>query len=295
MILVTFRSGSELRLGVKTTQGIIDVAAASEALGADSAGLMSIEQVIDGGQQAMTALKEFIDRANEAAQADWILAEDQVSWGPCLSQPGKIICVGLNYKSHAEESQMALPTSPILFSKFNNSLAACGDEVPLPSNAVQYDYEAELVAVIGKQARDVSEADALDYVFGYCNGNDVSARELQFRSTQWLLGKSLDKFMPIGPYLVTADEIRDPQNLGIRCKLNGEMRQDSNTQHMIFSVAYLISYVSQYMTLEPGDLISTGTPEGVIFGMKEPVWLKPGDHVVVEIDHLGQLENSMVA
>ncbi|MDZ4763013.1 MAG: fumarylacetoacetate hydrolase family protein, partial [Chloroflexota bacterium] len=205
------------------------------------------------------------------------------------------ICVGLNYRRHAIETGAAIPTTPILFSKFNNALAAPGEVVPIPRTAEQTDYEAELVVVIGRRAKYVSEADALDHVLGYCNGNDVSARDLQLRTSQWLLGKTPDKFMPIGPYLMTADEAGDPANLRVRGWLNGEPRQDSNTADMIFSVAQVISYASQYMTLEPGDIITTGTPEGVILGMKDKVWLKPGDEYIVEIGNLGRLVNRMAA
>lgn len=156
------------------------------------------------------------------------------------------------------------------------------------------DYEAELCVVIGKRARYVSEADALDHVLGYCNANDLSERALQFASSQWLLGKTLDKFLPIGPYLVTADEVNDPQSLPVRGWLNGELRQNSHTSDMIFSVAQCISYASQFFTLEPGDIISTGTPEGVILGMKDKVWMKPGDVYEVEIGPLGRLRNQLV-
>ena len=157
------------------------------------------------------------------------------------------------------------------------------------------DYEVELAVVIGKEAKYVSEADALDYVLGYCNANDVSARELQMRTSQWLLGKTSDSFCPLGPYLVTADEVGDPQKLATRSWLNGELRQNSNTADMVFTVAQVVSYISQYMTLKPGDVILTGTPEGVILGMKEKVWMKAGDKVAVEVEKLGRLTNTLVA
>jgi 2-keto-4-pentenoate hydratase/2-oxohepta-3-ene-1,7-dioic acid hydratase in catechol pathway len=227
---------------------------------------------------------------------DYLIYSDpaSVTYGPCLDTPQKIICVGLNYKRHAQESGLETPATPVLFSKFNNSLAGYQEEIPLPTSAVQYDYEVELGVVIGKQARYVSEAEALDYVFGYCTVNDLSVRDLQFRTSQWLLGKTLDKFMPVGPYLVTADEVKDPQNLELTCWVNGQKRQHSNTSDMIFSVAQIISYISQYMTLCPGDLISTGTPEGVILGMTEKKWLKSGDVVTVEVSGLGRMTNLFV-
>ena len=163
-----------------------------------------------------------------------------------------------------------------------------------PANAEQYDYEAELAVVIGKRARNVSKRDALAHVFGYCNSNDLSARDLQMRTSQWLLGKTPDKFLPLGPCIVSADEVPNPQKLRIRCWVNGQQRQDSNSADMIFSIAHIISYASQYFTLEPGDVISTGTPEGVIFGMQQKQWLRPGDSVAVEVGDFGRLTNLMV-
>lgn len=215
---------------------------------------------------------------------------------PSVPNPGKIICVGLNYRKHAAESGMAEPEYPLLFSKFNNSIAGDGDLIPMAEDWLQVDYEAELVVVMGRTAKNITVEDALDYVLGYCNGNDLSERALQFRSGQWLLGKSLDDFMPIGKYLVTADDIPNPQDLRIRGWMNGELRQDSNTADMIFSVAEIISYASQFMTLQAGDIISTGTPEGVILGYApdEQQWMQAGDEYIVEIEGLGQLKNKMV-
>lgn len=293
MRLLTFQSTQGLRLGIKTEQGVIDVAAAHAALGESRQVADTIDALCTTGTAALPALSELVATAQQQTGAFWLLQEEDIQLGPCVSPSGKIICVGLNYRRHAAESGMAVPTSPVLFPKYNNTLAASGEVVPLPTNAVQYDYEAELAVVIGKRARDVSEDQALTYVLGYCNANDVSARDLQFRTNQWMLGKTLDKFLPIGPYLVTADEVGDPQNQAIRCWLNGELRQNSNTGDMVFSVAYLVSYLSQYMTLEPGDIIVTGTPEGVISGMKNPVWMKSGDETVVEVGELGRLRNVM--
>ncbi|MBN1284175.1 MAG: fumarylacetoacetate hydrolase family protein [Anaerolineae bacterium] len=285
MIFLTFQTPEGLRLGAKTEQGIVDLKAAAPGG--------------PGGffRQPMTAeAKERIAQAIEAAaRAGRFLDEAALTLGPCVPDPGKIICVGRNYKGHAEETGAPLPTSPILFSKFNNAIAAPGEPVPLPAGAEQFDYEVELAVVIGRRAKHVPETAALDYVFGYCNANDISARDLQFLTPQWLLGKTPDKFFPIGPYLFTADEIGDPQNLPVRCWLNGELRQNSNTAQMIFSVAHLVGYASQYMTLEPGDIISTGTPDGVILGRADKIWMKPGDEVTVEVGPLGKLTNKMVA
>lgn len=243
-----------------------------------------------GGLEAYQRLSATITANNQTAQFP-----DSVRLAPIVPNPGKIICVGLNYRRHAAETGAAEPKAPLLFSKFNNTIAAHEEAVPLSSDWQQVDYEAELGVVIGRTARYVSEADALDTVLGYFNANDISERALQFTSSQWLLGKTSDKFLPVGPYLVTADEAGDPQNMPVRGWLNGEMRQNSNTSDMIFSVAQVISYASQYFTLEPGDIISTGTPEGVILGMKEKTWLKAGDVYEVEIGNLGRLRNSFSA
>jgi 2-keto-4-pentenoate hydratase/2-oxohepta-3-ene-1,7-dioic acid hydratase in catechol pathway len=220
-------------------------------------------------------------------------SDETISFAPVVMRPEKIICVGLNYRSHVEETRDKLPDSPVLFSKYANSLAGSGDTIAIPNETRQLDYEGELGIVIGKKGNNIKESDALDYVFGYFIGNDVSARDLQFRTSQWLLGKTGDGFYPCGPFITTADEIKDPQKLNIRTKLNDEIRQDSNTSYMIFSCAYLISYISRFMTLCPGDIISTGTPEGVILGMPEDrrVWIKGGDRVTIEIEGIGKLEN----
>ena len=189
---------------------------------------------------------------------------------------------------------MPPPAEPVLFSKFNNSLAAHNEDIPLQADWGAVDYEAELGVVMGAEVRNVSVDEALDAVLGYCNMNDISERDLQMRSGQWLLGKTLDKFLPVGPIVVTADDIPDPQNLSIKGWMNGELRQDSNTADMIFSVAEVIAYASQVMTLSPGDIISSGTPEGVILGMTPRVWMQPGDEYAVEVDGLGRLVNRMV-
>lgn len=295
MYLLTFRDGDALRLGVRTGRGVIDVAAAQAALGAGtSQASESIEAVITGGAAATAALADLAARTN-AADGDWLRDEASLTLGPAVPHPGKILCVGLNYRKHAEESGAAIPTTPVLFSKFNNTIAAHGEDVPLSDAATEYDYEVELGFVMGKRAKNVSEADALGTVFGYTTANDVSARDLQMRTSQWLLGKSMDKFLPIGPYLVTADDVPDPQALQLRTWLNGELRQDSNTEDMIFSVAEIIAYASRHFTLEPGDVIVTGTPAGVILGLPVKNWMVPGDLVEVEVEGLGKLTNRMVA
>jgi 2,4-didehydro-3-deoxy-L-rhamnonate hydrolase len=208
-----------------------------------------------------------------------------------IGRPGKIVCVGLNYLDHAQEGGMELPKAPLLFAKWPNTLIGDGEPIVLPPEATEVDYEAELGVVIGTKAKRVSEADALEYVEGYICVNDVSARDLQFGDGQWTRGKSVDTFCPVGPRLVPREEIADPQQLGIRCIVNGEALQDSSTAQMIFSVAEIIAYVTRVITLEPGDLIATGTPAGVGVFRDPKVLLKDGDEVSVEIDGVGTLTN----
>ncbi len=208
-----------------------------------------------------------------------------------IPRPGKIVCVGLNYRDHAAESGQPVPDHPILFPKFANSVIGPGDPIVVPVDTEQPDYEAELGVVIGATATRVSEADALRRVAGYTCVNDVSARDLQFRSSQWMLGKAIDTFLPMGPWLVTADEIPDPQALRISCRLNGEQVQDSSTEQMVFGVAELIAFISRTLTLEPGDIIATGTPPGVGFARTPPRFLRDGDEVTIEIEGIGALTN----
>ena len=214
-----------------------------------------------------------------------------------VPDPRKIICIGLNYRDHAAESGVPVPTEPILFSKYPTTLIGHGGQIVLPSVSHEVDYEAELVVVIGRKGRHVSRERALEYVGGYAVGHDVSARDWQLNKPgkQWMAGKTFDTFAPVGPELVTPDEVPDPQNLGIRLRLNGQTMQDSSTSQLVFGVAELIAYLSQIFTLEPGDMIFTGTPPGVGMARKPPVWLKPGDQVEVEIDRLGTLRNTVIA
>jgi acylpyruvate hydrolase len=205
--------------------------------------------------------------------------------------PGKIICIGLNYRDHAEESGMAIPTSPVIFSKFSTCAIGPNQPIVIPEGSLQTDYEAELAFVIGRRAQNVNKDEALNYVLGYTNFNDVSARDFQFADGQWQRGKSCDTFAPMGETIVTTDEIPDPQDLSIKLHLNGETLQDSNTNQMIFGVAELVEFLSRFITLEPGDVVATGTPPGVGFARKPPVYLKDGDTVEVEIEGLGVLSN----
>jgi 2-keto-4-pentenoate hydratase/2-oxohepta-3-ene-1,7-dioic acid hydratase in catechol pathway len=208
-----------------------------------------------------------------------------------IDRPEKIVCVGLNYRDHAEEQGTELPEAPLLFAKWPNTLIGPGEPIVIPPITKQVDYEAELGVVIGRRVRGTSAENALDAVAGYLCLNDVSARDLQFSDGQWVRGKSLDTFCPVGPHFVSADDVQDPQALSIRALVNGEVLQDSNTSNMIFSVAEIVAHVSQAITLEPGDLIATGTPAGVGAFRDPPIWLEPGDEVTIEIESIGALTN----
>lgn len=295
MKLVTLQKDNRSSLGVKIDNGIIDI---QEALSSYPVPNVPTEvmDVIRGGTEVITVLEDYIHTLVVDSNSTYLIDEKEVSWGPSITNPGKIICVGLNYRKHADETNAPYPESPILFNKFNNTLTGHLADIKIPKLTEQLDYEVELGIVIGKKAKEVSIEEALDYVFGYCTANDLSARDLQFKTNQWLLGKSCDGFSPVGPYLVTSDEVGDPNNLHLTTTVNGEVRQDSNTSDMIFSCDEIVSYISQYMTLEPGDLILTGTPEGVALGMPEyeREYLKPGDQVTVEIEKLGALTNTFI-
>ncbi|MCG0239679.1 MAG: fumarylacetoacetate hydrolase family protein [Firmicutes bacterium] len=291
MRLVHFWREGRLLLGIRTDRGILDVAAARAALGIP--GPETLAEAMAQGVGSLAVLAEAAAARPELGPGIF-LDEADLRFGPCVPAPGKILCIGLNYRQHAAEAAMEVPAHPVVFGKYPNALAGHGEPIPIPPGVAQMDYEGELTLVIGRRARQVSREEALGYVFGYCIGNDISARDLQFRTSQWLLGKSCDGFAPIGPYLVTADEVPDPQALELRTYVNGELRQEAWTGAMIFDCAYLVHYLSQYMTLEPGDLIMTGTPAGVALGRPERPWLRPGDEVAVEITGLGRLCNRIV-
>jgi len=241
--------------------------------------------------------------AEACEQAGGLLADDgaasrpvtEVKLGPAIPDPAKILCVGLNYRAHAAESNVDVPTVPTVFAKFQNCLVGSGAGVVMPNCSDQIDYEGELAAVIGKRCKEVSEADALDYVAGYAAFNDVTARDMQHQVSQWTVGKSLDTFAPMGPGIVPAAAVGDPQALQLTTRVNGRVVQSETTAMMVFSVAQLIAFLSSAMTLEPGDVIATGTPSGVGQSMTPPVYLKAGDEVEVEIDRVGLLRNPVVA
>ncbi len=299
MILLNFKDAGKTRLGVKSGADVIDVAAVQAALGVPPGGTPApetLEALLAEGQPGFAALADLVRRAEaQSGERPWLRKEEALAFAPAVPAGGKIFLVGRNYRQHAAETGHTVTETPTLFGKFANSLAGHRAVVPLPATARKYDYEGELAVIIGRRAWHAAENEALSYVLGYCNAIDLSARDLQFLTSQWLIGKSLDKFLPLGPYIVTADEVGDPQDLQIRLWLNGELRQNARTSDMVFGVANLISYISQYIPLEPGDIISTGTPDGVIDGRADQVWLKPGDEVTVEVEKLGRLTSTLAA
>ncbi|MGE0043216.1 MAG: fumarylacetoacetate hydrolase family protein [Vicinamibacterales bacterium] len=294
LTLLTMRVDGADRLGVKTAKGVLDVPRAAGLLSMYAPATMDdLLQQEDG-----PSLQAVVDAALASpAAAGAFVPEDQVTHGPLVSRPEKIVCVGLNYRKHAEETGSPIPQYPVLFNKFNGALNRHRGTVKLPVDlATQFDYEVELVIVMGRHASAVSEADALSYVAGYATGNDFTARDLQNgRGGQWMVGKAIDQFAPIGPHLVTADQV-NPDALAIECRVNGETRQSSNTADLIFNTRQMVSYISQFFALKPGDIIFTGTPEGVILGMPKDkqVWLKPGDKIACSLEGLGELTFDLV-
>jgi 2-keto-4-pentenoate hydratase/2-oxohepta-3-ene-1,7-dioic acid hydratase in catechol pathway len=289
MRLVTYEKAGAWWSGVVIEDQLVDTARAlGDGEPADPAGV-NRRLLGEAGalERLQSAAQDVAGRGDAQPLADARL-------GPPIPDPEKFICLGLNYRDHAAEANMEAPPAPILFSKFRNSLTGPNDPIVLPGVSEKIDYEAELGVVIGPRTKDVSEAEALSRVAGYTIINDVSARDLQMQTGQWLAGKALDTFAPCGPALVTADEIPDPQRLAVRTRVNDEVVQDASTAEMIFTVAETIAFLSSLMTLEPGDLIATGTPAGVGFARKPPLWLKDGDVVEIEIEGLGALRNPVV-
>lgn len=288
MRLVTFEADGAWRAGIAVEDKVVDSLAAAKA-----ANLLVDDDTISNRK----VIQWTEDQRAQLEEAARMLAASGPSvdglLGPPIPDPDKIICLGLNYRRHAEEAGLPLPEVPSLFAKYRNSLTGPTSPIVLPGMSEQIDYEAELAVVIGKHCRNITSAQALEYVAGYMAFNDVSARDLQFRTGQWLAGKALDTFAPCGPALVI-NEIADPQSLEICTRLNGQTLQQANTNDMAFSVAETLAFISQLMTLEPGDVIATGTPEGVGFKRNPPVFLRHGDVVEVEIEGIGTLRNPVI-
>ena len=293
------KESEQQRLGILLGDVVCDVAELARAVqsagSSPAAWLLDINNTLDVIKRGPSAVKDIdsLLNLNPARGQTTAHALDSIEFLPAV-YPGKILAIGRNYAEHAAEGGADLPTAPLLFNKLTNSLSAHEAPIVLPTISEQVDYEAELAVIIGKAAKRVSEPDALDYVFGYSLINDVSARDLQYGDKQWTRGKGLDTFAPLGPFITTRDEIADVQALKIEGVLNGDVMQSSNTSKMIFQVAYLVSYLSQGITLEPGDVIASGTPDGVGVFRKPPVLLKPGDVFEVRIEKLGTLRNHVV-
>ncbi len=294
LTLLNIRRDGSYVLGVKTEKGILVVPDAAKQL--HMHGPWDIDELLQN--EDGPSLNALVDAALKSSSArSAFIKEERVEYGPIVVHPEKIVCVGLNYRKHAQEIGAQVPKAPVLFSKFNVALNRHNGTIKLPVEvAKKFDYEVELVMIIGKQARNVSEADALSCVAGYCTGNDFTARDLQYETGgQWLIGKTPDQFAPLGPYMVTADQI-NPDNLKLETRVNGETRQSSNTSDMIFNSKQMISYISRHITLRPGDIIFTGTPEGVIQGKPKDkqVWLKAGDKIACSLEKLGELKFDLV-
>lgn len=279
-------------VGIQLKNGILDLGQALKDF-PDEKIENDIMALIETGTDALVAyLKSLGDKTEK-----YLVGNDDVTYGPAVTRPRKIICVGLNYKKHADETKAPYPKTPIIFNKFDNALTGHEADVAVPRVTERLDYEVELGIVMGKTGKYISKADALDHVFGYVTANDLSARDIQKSSPQWMAGKTNDGFCPVGPYLVTRDEVQDPNQLQLTTKVNGVEYQNSNTSDMIFDCQTLIEYISSHMTLYPGDLILTGTPEGVILGrpMAERVYLQAGDVVTVEVENLGALTTHFIS
>jgi 2-keto-4-pentenoate hydratase/2-oxohepta-3-ene-1,7-dioic acid hydratase in catechol pathway len=292
MTLINMRMGNAYGLGVKTEHGILNVSAASRAL--KIAAPADMDDLLQNGRGALLTN---VVRSAANGPASLYMREETVQCAPVVTRPEKIIMIGFNYRRHAAETGTTPPKDPPLFNKYNNSLNHHGGTIRLPTAvATQFDYEVELVIVFGRECHNVSEADALNYVAGYSAGNDFSARDLQTLTSQFMIGKTCDGFAPVGPYLVTSDLIADPNNLRLETRVNGEQRQDWNTNDMIFNCRQLISFASKVMTIKPGDIFFTGTPQGVILG-KPPdkrVWLRGGDRIACSVEKLGELRFDLV-
>ena len=313
MKLVTFKVRDQERLGALENDVVVDLSLAHELYPSEllegssdipSSFPRKMIDFLELGQDAKKYASNLVEhvralsksRPREIEQRRMFLNVSDVRILPPVPCPQKIICLGLNYKDHAEEANVPLPKQPILFSKPSTAIAGPDDVIVYPKISTQVDYEVELAAVIGKRGRDIPESDALDYVSGYTVFNDISARDIQFADKQWFRGKSFDTFAPTGPCLVLSEQVPDPHRLRMKLRVNGELRQNSTTANMIFRVPHLVAFISSVMTLQPGDIIATGTPAGVgIYAKPEKKLLKPGDLIEAEIESLGVLRNKVVS
>ncbi|MCC5894434.1 MAG: fumarylacetoacetate hydrolase family protein [Alkalibacterium sp.] len=280
-------------LGVQTEDGIIAIQKLADHLNSNVP--VNMTDLLENTDKGIEQIEYVIKTAEDLrfSMDNYMLAETDFHYLPIVNHPEKIICVGMNYVDHVKSTGGEVPTNPVFFNKFSNALAAHNQTIPLPPIAQKVDYEAELVIIIGKRINSVCEKVAKEAIFGYTVGNDLSERTSQFQSSQWMIGKTFDYFAPVGPAIVTRDELKNVNHLSIQTRLNGHLVQDSSTSEMIFPVEKIVSQASQYMTLKPGDLIFTGTPSGVILEKSDPVWLKSNDHLDVTIEKIGRLSNTM--
>ncbi len=305
MKLVTFTQNGLTRIGAVEGEQVIDLNAAFKAK-LESEGKIRAEKIseayiptdmkgfLQGGKESLELAKESVQFAlNNESAVQLVFNKKDVQIGAPVTEPGKMICVGHNYREHILEMGRELPSHPVLFAKFANTIVGPEDDIPFYPISEQLDYEAEFAFVVGKRAKNVSQEDALDYVAGYTIVNDVTYRDIQRRTIEWLQGKAVDGTAPMGPWLVTSDELTDPAGLEISLSVNGEERQRSNTANLVFTVQRLVEFLSELMTLEPGDVILTGTPGGVGVAREPQAFLKDGDVVRIEVDKVGVLENKV--
>jgi acylpyruvate hydrolase len=314
MRLVTYQREGQSRTGAQLDEQIVDLNRAYQAIlrhignddelaVADARVPSEMSGLLRGGETALRAAEQAVafvrGRLKEGdktlSRSGIVYTLNEVSLLPPVLRPGKVICLGLNYRDHAAEAGMAVPDYPVLFHKVAGSLIGHNQPIVVPRISSQVDYEVELAIIIGRRGKYIAEDETYSYIAGYTVANDVSARDLQFRTTQWTTGKMLDTFGPLGPALVTRDEVPDPHTLSIKTTLNGQVLQDGNTADMIFRVPFIIKYISEIVTFEPGDVILTGTPAGIGNTRKPQVFMKPGDTITVSIEHLGALTNPVVA
>lgn len=292
MYVVSYRKEGPFRAGIALESLLVDIAALVPSSPAGN--VTTVRALLEGGQPAIDEILRRARHAFDRAGPD-VMNIGDVELGPPVPDPEKIICIGLNYPEHIKEIQVGAARVPTFFAKFRNALCGPYSPIVLPHLSSEVDYEGELTVVIGRRCKDISEHEAMTCVAGYTIMNDVSARDLQFQTGQWMAGKTLDTFAPTGPGLVPASEVPDPHSLEIITRVNGVPLQHGNTGGMIYSIAYTISFLSSLMTLEPGDLIATGTPSGVGFKRQPPIFLKNGDVVEVEIERIGVIRNTVIA
>lgn len=294
MKLVTFHANGRERLGAVHDGAIVELEPLAKAAGVSGEWFRSMVGLLQVGEPALSATRSLLQQHDLVASAQRFSFDNVRLLAP-IPNPSKIVAIGLNYLDHCVEQGIEPPSAPLLFAKFPNSITGPYDPIVIPKEDPEVDYEVELAVVIGKRAKRVNESCALDYVAGYVVLNDVSARKWQFADKQWTRGKSCDTFAPMGPWLTTVDEVPSPESLALSTRVNGELLQDSSTKNLIFGVAKLVSYISASITLEPGDVIATGTPPGVGVFRKPQIYLKAGDIVEVQVEKLGTLRNKVIA